>query len=270
MRWGFRIWHKAEDFGSAASSAAMKGSRHNAPSRSRPKGAGGQSATFGPLWPRWCAVGAGHVKASGGGAAVGSAPPRPSPPGRKARGQCPRRRSVGGHQVAIVRTSAGGLGPCGPAGHGAARICRTATGSSTVAITRSRPPQRGHANTSIANARRINAAHVQLRGRPGPRAPVWPGLIYGSPNAVRCVVGVVRLRGRARRALGTMGALGVRRPIGSLQPNQPDRADVGSGAGASRRRPPDEAVRASPPSASVCGRSRARARTRARRGARPR
>jgi len=36
-----------------------------------------------------------------------------------------------------------------------------------VAITRSRPPQRAHANTSIANARRINAAHVQLRGGGG-------------------------------------------------------------------------------------------------------
>jgi hypothetical protein len=34
-------------------------------------------------------------------------------------------------------------------------------GSSTVAIRRKRPPQRGHASTSISNARRISAAHAQ-------------------------------------------------------------------------------------------------------------
>ena len=40
----------------------------------------------------------------------------------------------------------GGPGPSGAA----ARICRTASGSSTVAITRSRPPPCRQANTSIA------------------------------------------------------------------------------------------------------------------------
>ncbi len=47
----------------------------------------------------------------------------------------------------------GGPGPSGWANRWAARIWRTASGSSTVAITRSRPPQFGQANTSIANAR---------------------------------------------------------------------------------------------------------------------
>src|SRR5439155_1435708 len=46
----------------------------------------------------------------------------------------------------------------------AARIARIASGSSTVAISRSRPPQRGHASTSTSNARRISAAHAQWRG----------------------------------------------------------------------------------------------------------
>jgi hypothetical protein len=52
---------------------------------------------------------------------------------------------------------AGGPGPSVSAGRRAAQIWRTATGSSTGAITRSRPPQRGHGttNTSIANTRRI-------------------------------------------------------------------------------------------------------------------
>jgi Subunit ChlI of Mg-chelatase len=46
----------------------------------------------------------------------------------------------------------------------AARIGRIASGSSTVAINRSRPPQRGHASTSRSKARRISAAHAQWRG----------------------------------------------------------------------------------------------------------
>jgi hypothetical protein len=52
----------------------------------------------------------------------------------------------------------------------------------TVANTWSRPPRRGHASTSIANARGINAAHVQLRGA-RPRAPVWPGPSETAPIA---------------------------------------------------------------------------------------
>ena len=37
-------------------------------------------------------------------------------------------------------------------------------GSCSVAIRRSRPPQRGHARTSMANARCMRAAQVQARG----------------------------------------------------------------------------------------------------------
>jgi hypothetical protein len=37
------------------------------------------------------------------------------------------------------------------------------TGSCTVAISRSRPPQCGHASTSIANARCMSAAQLQAR-----------------------------------------------------------------------------------------------------------
>lgn len=43
----------------------------------------------------------------------------------------------------------------------AARIARTASGSSTVEISRRRPPQRGYASASISNARRIRSAHAQ-------------------------------------------------------------------------------------------------------------
>jgi len=57
----------------------------------------------------------------------------------------------------------GGPGPTASPAHRAARIWRTASGSSTVASTRNRPPQRGHANTSSANARRMRAAQLQLR-----------------------------------------------------------------------------------------------------------
>src|SRR5437773_3307966 len=43
----------------------------------------------------------------------------------------------------------------------ATKIARIASGSSTVAIKRRRPPQRGHASTSTSNARRIRSAHAQ-------------------------------------------------------------------------------------------------------------
>ena len=56
---------------------------------------------------------------------------------------------------------AGGPAPAGAAGR-AARIRRTATRSSTVAITRSRSPQRGQTNTSIANARRMWREHAKV------------------------------------------------------------------------------------------------------------
>jgi class 3 adenylate cyclase len=43
----------------------------------------------------------------------------------------------------------------------AARIARIASGSSTVAIKRIRPPHRGHASTSMSNPRPIRSAHAQ-------------------------------------------------------------------------------------------------------------
>jgi hypothetical protein len=67
-------------------------------------------------------------------------------------------------------------GAPGPSG-AAARICRTASGSSTVAITRSRPPQRRQANTSIASTRRSNVAHGR---RPGDRGASWPAGSFGA------------------------------------------------------------------------------------------
>jgi hypothetical protein len=74
-----------------------------------------------------------------------------------------RPRETRGRQGALADAPGGGPGPSGAA----ARICRTASGSSTVAITRSRPPPRRQANTSIANARRMRAAQgpVAERGR---------------------------------------------------------------------------------------------------------
>ncbi len=77
---------------------------------------------------------------------------------------------------------AGGPGPSVSAGRRAARIWRTASGSSTVAITRSRPPQRGHAKTSSAkdhlsyctSCRRVVLATrcgAFARTRGGPHAP---------------------------------------------------------------------------------------------------
>jgi hypothetical protein len=71
---------------------------------------------------------------------------------------------VGGQWMAAgAPAGAGGSGPRGWPGRRAARIWRIAAGSAMVAITRTRPPQRGHANTSSAKARRMRAAHGQLR-----------------------------------------------------------------------------------------------------------
>ena len=56
-----------------------------------------------------------------------------------------------------------GLGPEAPTPT-CARILRMTAGSCRVAIRRSRPPQWGHARTSMANARCIRAAQVQARG----------------------------------------------------------------------------------------------------------
>ena len=69
------------------------------------------------------------------------------------------------------------------AGRQAARISRMATESSTAPTTLCRPPQRGHANTSIANGRRMRPAHVELRGRRRPWAPARPELLETGPGA---------------------------------------------------------------------------------------
>jgi multidrug transporter EmrE-like cation transporter len=68
--------------------------------------------------------------------------------------------------VAGLGVGAGAPGGARPASSrdAAARIAPIASGSSTVAISRSRPPQRGHASTSTSNTRRISAAHAQWRG----------------------------------------------------------------------------------------------------------
>ena len=42
---------------------------------------------------------------------------------------------------------------------------------------------RGHANTSIANARRMRPAHVELRGRRRPWAPARPEPLETGPGA---------------------------------------------------------------------------------------
>jgi hypothetical protein len=68
--------------------------------------------------------------------------------------------------MAVVRLVSGAVGNGGARSgssrdNAAARIVRIASGSSTVAINRKRPPQRGQASTSISNARLIGAAHAQ-------------------------------------------------------------------------------------------------------------
>ena len=87
-------------------------------------------------------------------------------PGRHERSLYPL-GGAGEPAVARALAMAAGWGGAGP-GLSAervrprwARILRMTPGSSTVAIRRRRPPQRGHANTSISNARRISAAHAQ-------------------------------------------------------------------------------------------------------------
>ena len=92
-----------------------------------------------------------------------------APPGAREPHWIERPGSARGAQSGEVRwpwrrhRPAGRARAAGP-DRSAARMSRTASRSSTVAITRSRPPQFGQANTSIANARRMGAAQVQLRG----------------------------------------------------------------------------------------------------------
>src|SRR5262245_51955266 len=61
----------------------------------------------------------------------------------------------------------------------------TARGSCTVAMTRSRPPQRGQARTSKANTRRIRAAQVHAPGATATRGLVLASCAFrsGSPIA---------------------------------------------------------------------------------------
>jgi hypothetical protein len=92
-----------------------------------------------------------------------AAGPWPGGLGTSSRGGMTAGDGRGQRVMAGVRAEAGGPGPGVSAGHRAARIWRTARGSSTVAITRSRPPQWGHANTSIANARRMRACRALAR-----------------------------------------------------------------------------------------------------------
>ncbi len=76
------------------------------------------------------------------------------------------------------------------------------TGSCSVAISRSRPPQCGHARTSIANARCMRAAQLQAREplfASTPSAPAASGAAVGS-DAPRPYA-TTRSRQRAREAV---------------------------------------------------------------------
>jgi hypothetical protein len=145
------------------------------------------------------------------------------PPGEISQG-----RSVGGQAVmAGASAGAGGPGPSVSAGRRAARIWRTATGSSTVVITRSRPPQRGHANTSIANTR---CRSVATAGD-----PVTAGLRGHGPAAARSPR-ATRHAGRARRGNGYASAGTARSaPLGSgVAVRSHGRSGTGSGGGLER------------------------------------
>jgi hypothetical protein len=149
------------------------GSRHKAPSRSGPMGAGGQRSPCvtasrdpnpAPSARRVSRTARGEIRGvqDFGVVRLGRGEARAGPIRRsESRDRAPR--ETRGRQGAMAGAPGGGPGPSGAA----ARICRTASGSSTVAITRSRPPQRRQANTSIANARRLRASQVQLRSGDG-------------------------------------------------------------------------------------------------------
>src|SRR5262249_1716554 len=88
----------------------------------------------------------------------------------------PRRSLRPGAAQAL--SAVAGLGVCAGAPGGAlpatsrdaasaARIARIASGSSTVAISRSRLPQRGHARMSTSKARRVSAAFRRAQAPPG-------------------------------------------------------------------------------------------------------
>jgi hypothetical protein len=122
-----------------------------------------------------------------GGAQERGRPPRPNRSGRGGAG----------------RGWAGpGLGPEG-ARRTWARIFRMTAGSCSVAIRRSRPPQCGHARTSMANARCMRAAQVRARGVGFPPVPARPAASGGveavGSDATRPYT-TTRARHRARGA----------------------------------------------------------------------
>ena len=77
-------------------------------------------------------------------------------------------------------------------------------GSCRVVIRRSRPPQYGHARTSIANARCIRAAQVQVRGvagfTPVPSGPAASGAVEAVGSGAIRPYATTRSRHRARGA----------------------------------------------------------------------
>ncbi len=79
------------------------------------------------------------------------------------------------------------------------------TGSCSVAIRCSRPPQLGHARTSIANARCIRAAQLQARGlavfTPVPFGPAASGAAEAVGSGATRPYATTRARQRAREAV---------------------------------------------------------------------
>ena len=78
------------------------------------------------------------------------------------------------------------------------------TGSCSVAIRRSRPPQWTHARTSIANARCIRAAQLQARGLHFTRVPSRPaagGATVGPGSGLTRPYTTTRSRHRAREVV---------------------------------------------------------------------
>ena len=103
-----------------------------------------------------------HRRRQPAGGPAGSAPRAPRCAGTTA-SAAPPTRSDQGVAAPDLRGAGPGLGPEGPSPT-CVRIFRMTAGSWSVAIRRSRPPQRGHARTSMANARSMRAAQVQARG----------------------------------------------------------------------------------------------------------
>ncbi len=117
------------------------------------------------------------------------------------------RRHDGGHRALAepIRARAArdrGSALSGPCSR-CARSFRMTAGSCSVAISRSRPPQCGHARTSIANARCIKAAQLQAR-EPlfafVPSEPPASGGVKAVGSAATRPYATTRARQRARAA----------------------------------------------------------------------